>query len=58
MLHAHMPDLSLLACRTNAFTARCMQEFQFESLQLFVENMGRYLAGQPLLNVCDKRAGY
>lgn len=38
----------------------CMhvQEFQHESLQLFVENLKRYVAGQPLLNVCDKAAGY
>eukprot|EP00197_Chlamydomonas_leiostraca_P013645 CAMPEP_0202860326 /NCGR_PEP_ID=MMETSP1391-20130828/2081_1 /ASSEMBLY_ACC=CAM_ASM_000867 /TAXON_ID=1034604 /ORGANISM="Chlamydomonas leiostraca, Strain SAG 11-49" /LENGTH=334 /DNA_ID=CAMNT_0049539481 /DNA_START=126 /DNA_END=1130 /DNA_ORIENTATION=- len=34
------------------------KEFQYESLAFFVDNMGRYLAGQPLDNVCDKRAGY
>lgn len=31
---------------------------QFESLDFFIENMGRFLAGQPLANVCDKRNGY
>ncbi|KXZ49056.1 hypothetical protein GPECTOR_23g141 [Gonium pectorale] len=34
------------------------KEFQFESLAFFVENMGRFLGGQPLANVCDKRSGY
>ncbi|GIL82646.1 hypothetical protein Vretifemale_11565, partial [Volvox reticuliferus] len=34
------------------------KEFQFESLGFFVENMGRFVAGQPLSNVCDKRSGY
>ena len=26
--------------------------------QIFKENLRRYVAGQPLLNVCDKRAGF
>lgn len=34
------------------------KEFQFESLELFVENMKRYMAGDDLMNVCDKKAGY
>lgn len=34
------------------------KEFQFESLEFFVANVGRYMAGRPLLAVCDKRAGY
>lgn len=35
------------------------KEFQFESVTFFVEhNLKRYLAGQDLLNVCDKTAGY
>ncbi|KAG2433121.1 hypothetical protein HYH02_012823 [Chlamydomonas schloesseri] len=34
------------------------KEFQFESLEFFLENMGRFMAGQPLANVCDKRSGY
>lgn len=35
------------------------KEFQFESVTFFVEeNLRRYLAGQDLLNVCDKKAGY
>lgn len=35
------------------------KEFQFESVTFFVEeNVKRYLAGQELLNVCDKAAGY
>lgn len=33
-------------------------DFQYESLQLFVENMGRFVAGQPLMNVVNKQAGY
>jgi len=28
------------------------------SAELFLENLGRYVAGRPLLNVVDKRAGY
>ncbi|EFJ46809.1 hypothetical protein VOLCADRAFT_92635, partial [Volvox carteri f. nagariensis] len=34
------------------------KEFQFESLAFFVENMGRFVAGQPLANVSDKKSGY
>jgi phosphoglycerate dehydrogenase-like enzyme len=38
------------------------KEFQFESLELFVENVGRYLEGggdlAALMNVCDKKGGY
>lgn len=34
------------------------KEFQFESLSFFVENMGRFLEGKELSNVCDKRSGY
>ncbi|KAI8474809.1 MAG: D-isomer specific 2-hydroxyacid dehydrogenase [Monoraphidium minutum] len=34
------------------------KEFQFESLARFVDNVRRYAAGEPLLAVCDKRAGY
>ena len=34
------------------------QNFQEESLDFFVENMRRYVAGEPLQNVVDKAAGY
>ncbi|KAG2489804.1 hypothetical protein HYH03_011753 [Edaphochlamys debaryana] len=34
------------------------KEFQFESLAFFVDNMARFLGGQELANVCDKRGGY
>lgn len=34
------------------------KEFQFESLQLFVENVQCYMRGDPLMNVCNKAAGY
>ena len=34
------------------------QSFQEESLDFFVENMRRYVAGEPLQNVVDKAAGY
>jgi len=27
-------------------------------LEIFIDNLRRYLAGQPLRNVVDKRAGY
>ncbi|PNH07305.1 D-2-hydroxyacid dehydrogenase [Tetrabaena socialis] len=34
------------------------KEFQFESLGFFLDNMGCFLAGEPLANVCDKSNGY
>jgi phosphoglycerate dehydrogenase-like enzyme len=34
------------------------KEFQFESMELFVQNVQRYMAGDELLNVCDKKSGY
>ena len=34
------------------------QNFQEESLDFFVENMRRYIAGESLQNVVDKAAGY
>ena len=34
------------------------KEFQFETLERFVENVGLYMAGQELIAVCDKRSGY
>jgi hypothetical protein len=34
------------------------KEFQFESMELFVQNVQRYMAGEELMNVCDKRSGY
>eukprot|EP00882_Tetradesmus_deserticola_P009275 GHRQ01009786.1.p1 GENE.GHRQ01009786.1~~GHRQ01009786.1.p1 ORF type:complete len:398 (+),score=168.14 GHRQ01009786.1:291-1484(+) len=34
------------------------KEFQYESMELFVQNVQRYMAGEELLNVCDKSSGY
>lgn len=34
------------------------KEFQHQSLGLFLKNMTRYISGQDLLNVCDKKGGY
>lgn len=34
------------------------KEFQFETMELFVKSMQRYLNGQELLNICNKQAGY
>ncbi len=34
------------------------KEFQFESLRLFLANMQRYVEGQGISNVCDKKGGY
>lgn len=34
------------------------KEFQWESLERFVDNVGRYMSGDDLIAVCDKRAGY
>jgi phosphoglycerate dehydrogenase-like enzyme len=32
--------------------------FRSDSVDLFVSNLGRYLSGQPLLNVLDKQTQY
>jgi hypothetical protein len=46
-----MPAAAAAADRT--------KEFQVESVTFFVEeNLKRYLAGEDLLNECDKTAGY
>eukprot|EP01023_Acetabularia_acetabulum_P050230 TRINITY_DN5413_c0_g1_i4.p1 TRINITY_DN5413_c0_g1~~TRINITY_DN5413_c0_g1_i4.p1 ORF type:complete len:369 (+),score=66.54 TRINITY_DN5413_c0_g1_i4:121-1227(+) len=34
------------------------KEFQYESLQFFVQNIQRYRDGIELCNVCDKKSGY
>jgi len=34
------------------------REFQFETLEFFIENVLRFLDKRPLLNVCDKNVGY
>lgn len=34
------------------------KEFQYESLELFVENLERYMKGKELLNICNKAGGY
>lgn len=34
------------------------KEFQFESLQLFVDNVNRFVSGEPIKNICDKKSGY
>jgi phosphoglycerate dehydrogenase-like enzyme len=31
---------------------------RFRTRQLFIENMKRFSAGEPLMNVVDKKAGY
>lgn len=52
------PLWGLPNCFMSPHNADRTKEFQFESVSLFVDNMQRYLGGQELLNVCDKRAGY
>jgi hypothetical protein len=43
----------------SAAAADRTKEFQVESVTFFVEeNLKRYLAGEDLLNECDKTAGY
>src|SRR5207244_2471114 len=39
----------------NAASSRAVRQ---RGIDIFVENLRRYLAGQPLLNVVDKRLGY
>lgn len=57
-----LPAASPLWGLPNAFLSpHCAdrtKEFQFESLERFVENVGRYMAGKDLVAVCDKRSGY
>ncbi len=45
-------------CAAAALRRAAPQEFQFESLAFFLENLQRFLAGDDLKNVVDKRAGY
>jgi len=33
-------------------------QFQFDAMDLFVRNAHRYVAGESVLNVVDKAAGY
>ncbi|MEW5932224.1 MAG: D-2-hydroxyacid dehydrogenase [Bacillota bacterium] len=35
-----------------------MEDYEGHALQIFLDNLRRFLAGQPLLNVVDKRRGY
>lgn len=35
-----------------------MQEFQLESMDLFLANMQLFVEGRQMLNIVDKRAGY
>jgi len=57
-----LPADSLLWDLPNVFmsphNADRTKEFQFESLELFIQNIQRYMAGEQLLNMVDKRAGY
>jgi phosphoglycerate dehydrogenase-like enzyme len=44
----------LLTPHCSARTSR----FMFDNVQLFLDNLDRYVQGQELLNVVDKRLGY
>ena len=39
-------------------TADRVEGFLVPACECFLENLGRFLSGSPLLNVVDKRAGY
>jgi phosphoglycerate dehydrogenase-like enzyme len=39
-------------------SATSSQQFRQRLLDLFCENLRRYVAGEPLLNVVDKEAGF
>ena len=41
-----------------AHTATTSQYFRERLLDLFCDNLRRYRAGEPLLNVVDKAAGF
>jgi hypothetical protein len=57
-----LPPSSPLWGLPNAFLSpHCAdrtKEFQFESLERFVDNVNRYAGGGELLAVVDKRSGY
>ena len=42
----------------SSHNADVTDHFQRDSLRLFVDNMQRFTAGEELLNVADKSAGY
>ena len=42
----------------SSHNADVTDHFQRDSLRLFVDNMARFVAGEELLNVVDKRSGY
>jgi phosphoglycerate dehydrogenase-like enzyme len=55
------PDSALWGLPNVLLSPHCAdrtKEFQFESLQLFVQILGRFVAGQEVPNACNKRAGY
>eukprot|EP00955_Chlamydomonas_euryale_P082854 363771-Chlamydomonas_euryale.AAC.2 len=57
-----LPEDSLLWGLDNVLMsphcADITKDFQFDTLDFFVANMGRFLKGMELRNVCDKRRGY
>jgi phosphoglycerate dehydrogenase-like enzyme len=57
-LPAHSPLWSMDNVFMSPHCADRTRVFQFETMDLFMDNLERYLDQQPLLNVCDKRAGY
>ena len=36
----------------------CMCSFQFEAVEQFIQNLERYVKGEELFNVVDKKRGY
>jgi len=57
-LPAGHPLYSLDNVFMSAHCADKTKEFQYQSMQMFVDNMQRYAAGEALLNVVDKQRGY
>ena len=50
--------LCIAARHAQALGKRVCVDAQHEAVEQFIGNAKRYIAGQPLENIVDKRAGY
>lgn len=57
-LPTNSPLYQLDSVLMSAHCADRTDDFQFQTLELFVEIMDGYLRGKPLPNIVDKNAGY
>ncbi len=57
-LPADSPLWAMPSVLISAHIAGLFSEYDARFVGLFIENLRRYLAGQPLLNQVDRRQGY